>query len=65
VCVWSISCGRKVLQPNMFAMFIRFASIGYGRFVAMRYKFKLSAYNQELLAIGRVEYGERFKQENS
>jgi hypothetical protein len=44
--------------------FIRFARISYGRFIAIRYKFKRSTYIQEPLVIGGVEYRERFKREN-
>jgi len=34
-------------------LFIRFACISYGRFIAIRYKFKLSTYVQVPLVIGR------------
>jgi hypothetical protein len=33
-------------------LFIGFARISYGRFIAMRYKFKRSTYIQEPLVIG-------------
>jgi hypothetical protein len=44
-------------------LFIRFARISYGRFIATRYNFKRSTYIQEPLVIGGVEYRERFKRE--
>jgi len=34
-------------------LFIRFACISYGRFIAIRYKFKLSTNVQEPLVVGR------------
>jgi hypothetical protein len=40
-------------------LFIRFARISYGRFIAMRYKFKLSAYILEPLVIGQIETRKR------
>jgi hypothetical protein len=55
-----IYCSRILLVY----LFIRFARISYGRFIAMRYNFKLSTYIQEPLVIGGVEYRERFKREN-
>jgi len=33
-------------------LFIRFAGISYGRFIAIRYKFKLSTYVEEPLVVG-------------
>jgi hypothetical protein len=40
-------------QTFLVYLFIRFACISYGRFIAIRCKFKLSTYVQELLVIGR------------
>jgi hypothetical protein len=51
-------------QTLLVYLFIRFAHISYGRFIAVRYKFKLSTYILELLAIVGVDYRERFKWEN-
>jgi len=47
-------------------LFIRFARISYGRFIAVRYTFKLSTYVQEPLVIGRRGFvqRERFKRGN-
>ena len=46
---------RTTLQSDIFGiqyLFIRFACISYGRFIAMRYNFKLSTCIQEPLVIG-------------
>ena len=34
-------------------LFLRFAGVSYGQFMAMRYKFNLSTYVQEPFAMGR------------
>jgi hypothetical protein len=48
--IWTnIRCSRNVLV----CLFNRFAPISYGQFIAIRYKFKRSTYNQEPLVIGR------------
>jgi len=45
---------EKVCSRTFLAyLFIGFACISYGRFIAIRYKFKLSTYVQEPLVIGR------------
>jgi hypothetical protein len=44
-------------------LFIRFAHISYRQFTAIRYKFKLSTYIQELLVIGEIVFRQRFKRE--
>ena len=43
-------------QTFLAYLFIMFACISYGRFIAIRCKFKLSTYAQEPLAIGRRGY---------
>jgi len=45
----NIRCSRTFLVY----LFLRFASISYGRFVAIHCKLNLSSYVQELLVIGR------------
>jgi hypothetical protein len=40
-------------QTFLVYLFLRFASISYGRFVAIHCKLNLSSYVQELLVIGR------------
>jgi len=40
-------------QTFLVYLFLRFASISYGRFIAICCKFNLSTYVQELLVIGR------------
>jgi hypothetical protein len=57
--VLSSHCRRILLVY----LFIRFSRISYGRFIAIRYKFKRSTYIQEPLVIGGVEYRERFTRE--
>jgi hypothetical protein len=47
-----------VAERFLVYLLIRFARISYGRFVAIRYKFKHSTYIQEPLVIGGVEYRE-------
>jgi hypothetical protein len=46
--IYGIGCSRTVL----IYLFLGFALISYGRFVAVRYKFILSTYVQEPLVIG-------------
>jgi hypothetical protein len=48
-------CSRTLLVY----LFIRFARISYGRFIAIRYKFKLSTYIQEPLVICRRGWVQR------
>ena len=58
--------GNLCSRTFLVYLFIRFARISYGRFIAVPYKFKLSTYVQELLVIGRRGFAqrERFKREN-
>ena len=43
---------RTVADHFFIYLFLRFAGVSYGRFMAMRYKFNLSTYVQEPLVIG-------------
>jgi hypothetical protein len=52
-------------QTLLLYLFIRFARISYGQFIAICYKFKRSTYNQEPLVIVGVKYRERFQTRNS
>jgi hypothetical protein len=45
-------------------LFVRFARISNGRFIAIHHKFKLSTYVQEPLVTGRRGYLQRFKRGN-
>jgi hypothetical protein len=42
-----------VAETFLVYLFIRFARISYGRFIAISYKFKLSTYIQEPMVTGR------------
>jgi len=40
------------IRTYLVYLFIRFAGVSYGRFIAIRYKFKLPTYVEEPLVIG-------------
>jgi len=42
-----------VAEKVLVYLFLRFASVSYGRFIAIHYNFKLSTYVQETLVIDR------------
>ena len=51
--VWCVVCACACVCVCVCAFFHMLAHISYGRFIAIRYNFKLSTYVQEPLVIGR------------